>query len=35
MGSSDSGYDPVAECCEHGNEYPGSMKGENFFVNES
>jgi hypothetical protein len=30
MDASDSGQGPVADSCEHGNEPPGSIKGEEF-----
>jgi hypothetical protein len=30
LNSSGSGQGPVAGCCEHGNELPGSIKGGEF-----
>jgi hypothetical protein len=31
LDASGSGWGPVADCCEHGNEPSGSMKGGEFF----
>jgi hypothetical protein len=32
LDSSDSGWRPIAGCCEHGNATSGSIKGGNFLT---